>query len=156
MKRSKELAIAILLLGLLASTTAWARPNDGSGVVAFKGHAHRGHFQQHGRVAIIVGTPVAGGWSYYYRPDYRPAMPLPYYAYPYPQAVVIQSSPPLFIEQGYVDQASVEQDGNAAPQTQAPPVSFWFYCNNPKGYYPNVKSCSQAWLTVPAQSLQRR
>jgi hypothetical protein len=41
--------------------------------------------------------------------------------------------------------------------TQAPPVYskseqrqpyYWYYCQNPQGYYPNVESCPGGWIPV--------
>lgn len=42
--------------------------------------------------------------------------------------------PPAYIEQGQ---------------------SFWYYCPNPSGYYPYVKSCSEPWQHIPAQTARR-
>jgi hypothetical protein len=32
---------------------------------------------------------------------------------------------------------------------QAP--SYWYYCRSYGQYYPNVSSCPEPWVTVPAQ-----
>jgi hypothetical protein len=76
MKRIKFLLISILLLGMGASTTAWAQYH----------HHHYG-----GHVGIYVGAPL--GWMWNYPPSY-------YYGYgPYPM-MVAPSVPPTYIEQG--------------------------------------------------------
>lgn len=31
------------------------------------------------------------------------------------------------------------------------PAPTWYYCNNPRGYYPNVTACASGWRAVPAQ-----
>ncbi len=58
----------------------------------------------------------------------------PYPVYPYPQPYV----PPAVI---------VQQPPIPAP----PPTQFWYYCDNPAGYYPYVQSCPTPWRPVPAQ-----
>ena len=38
----------------------------------------------------------------------------------------------------------------AAPMVAAAPTapSYWYYCQNPAGYYPYVSECPGGWLTV--------
>jgi hypothetical protein len=31
---------------------------------------------------------------------------------------------------------------------QPEPQQYWYYCENPKGYYPNVPQCRNEWLQV--------
>jgi hypothetical protein len=59
-----------------------------------------------------------------------------WYAYPYPTypPVVVQPSPPA---QVYVQ-----------PQQAPPAESYWYYCENPKGYYPYVSQCPGGWMRV--------
>lgn len=66
---------------------------------------------------------VDGGWYFYPEPIY----PYPTYV---PPAVVVQQAPPT-------------------PQG-LPPTQNWYYCDNPKGYYPYVASCNGPWRPVPA------
>jgi hypothetical protein len=65
-----------------------------------------------------------GGYWYFY--------PQPIYPYPdyVPPAVVVQQAPPV--------------------PSGLPPAQNWYYCDNPKGYYPYVASCGTAWREVPA------
>lgn len=88
--------------------------------------AHHGH----ARFGFYIGP------GYYYPPTYY--YPPPVY-YPSPP-VVIQSSPPVYVEK---------------PTTQNNPVSptqagDWFYCAPSKTYYPYVKECAETWQKVPA------
>ncbi len=57
--------------------------------------------------------------------------PAPVYPYPtyVPPAIVVQQAPP-------------------APAGM-PPEQYWYYCDNPQGYYPYVASCNTAWRGVP-------
>lgn len=48
--------------------------------------------------------------------------PAPYYAPP----------PPVYIEQGN-------------------PAGYWYYCQNPAGYYPSVDECPGGWIRVAPQ-----
>ena len=57
----------------------------------------------------------------------RPWYPLGYYAAP---PVVIQQQLPVYIE------PEQRQSG------------YWYYCQEPQGYYPYVKSCPGGWMKV--------
>jgi hypothetical protein len=88
------------------------------GAVPADAHHFRGH--------VFVGV---GPW--WWGP---PVYPYPYPVYSSPP-VVIQQTPPVYIQQD-------------APTPAAAPQQYWYYCENPKGYYPYVPQCSQAWLKV--------
>jgi hypothetical protein len=125
MRRSKSVAVIILLLGLLASSVAWAhRSHHGAPGGGF--HHHHGHGGA--SVGVVIGTPWL--WPYY--------SPPPTYLY-YPPLAAAPASPPVYIEQGN-EQGDIEA-----------PSSYWFYCGNPKGYYPYLKDCPGGWQQVPAQ-----
>ena len=36
----------------------------------------------------------------------------------------------------------------APPVVTPPPPVYWYYCQNPPGYYPYVPQCPGGWLTV--------
>jgi hypothetical protein len=38
-----------------------------------------------------------------------------------------------------------------APPVAPPPPNFWYYCDNPPGYYPYVARCNSAFRAVPAR-----
>ena len=75
---------------------------------------------------IVIGEPIYSPWYY----------PPPYYYYPPP--VVVQSAPPVYVERDDVSQQQQRQDD-------------WFYCANPRGYYPYVKKCPGGWQRVASQ-----
>jgi hypothetical protein len=98
------LALAVLLVGATVSESALAR----------------------GRVFLGFNFGFPG---YYY--------PAPYYYYPppyYAAPVVIQNSPPVYVER------------NDAPAPEA--QSYWYYCAATRGYYPYVKECPGGWQKV--------
>jgi hypothetical protein len=66
---------------------------------------------------------VGGFWYFYPEPVY----PYPTYI---PPAIVVQEAPPI--------------------PSGLPPAQFWYYCDNPHGYYPYVASCNGPWREVPA------
>ena len=72
--------------------------------------------------SVAIGPPVYGpGW---WGPGYYG--PPPYYAPP----PVVAQSPPVYVERG-----RSESD-------------YWYYCQNPQGYYPYVQSCPGGWMRV--------
>jgi len=89
------------------------------------------------RVFVGVGVaPVWWGYPYWW---YYP--PPPYYVYAPPTVVVQQ--PPVYVEQ---------QPALPAPPAGSAPVTqqFWYYCQPADAYYPNVQTCTDPWIKVPA------
>lgn len=87
---------------------------------------HRHHSHSRASVGVVFGAP----WPYY-----GPPYPYyyPYYPYPYPPVVTVPSSPPVYIERS---QDEVESE------------NYWYYCSNPKGYYPYIRECKTNWQRV--------
>jgi hypothetical protein len=69
-----------------------------------------------------VGWPY-GGWPYGYHGGW------PYVGWPYYPPAATQA-PPAY---------------NQPVQRQS---YYWYYCQDPQGYYPYVKSCPGGWITV--------
>ncbi|NJD34378.1 MAG: hypothetical protein FIA96_06015 [Betaproteobacteria bacterium] len=127
--------LVLILFGILANGSAMAQ--------------HRyGHGHNHGpvvRFGFSYGFPIYG-------PGYFPA---PYYTYPgyvvpapayvYPPAVIVNSSPPVYVER------SITQTEPAPSQTQ----NDWYYCAGSQTYYPYTKHCPGGWQRVPAQPSPR-
>jgi len=53
----------------------------------------------------------------------------PYYYAPPP---VVAQEPPVYVE----------------PAPPQPQTVYWFYCQNPQGYYPYVQQCPGGWMRV--------
>jgi hypothetical protein len=83
---------------------------------------HWEHAFHHGRFAWWWVVGI--GWYFYPEPIY----PYPVYV---PPTVVDEIVPPV--------------------PTGAPPVSTWYYCDDPQGYYPYVASCKGPWHAVPVE-----
>jgi hypothetical protein len=93
----------------------------GGGGGGFRGGHGGGHFRG--------GVWFGPGW--WWDPFLYPYYPYPYYPY-YDQApVVIQQQPEYLL-----------------PEQQPQEASYWYFCRNPKGYYPYVKKCPGGWLKV--------
>jgi hypothetical protein len=80
----------------------------------------------HFRGSIWIG-PEWGGWGPWWWPPYYPNYP--YYSEP---PVVIQQQPPAYVE----------------PTPEPEEQYYWYFCQNPQGYYPYVKKCPSGWLKV--------
>ncbi len=75
-----------------------------------------------------------------------PAIPIPYYAPP----PVVYAPPPVYYAAGQPAPVYAPPR-RAAPAPVAPQAQTWYYCDNPKGYYPYVSACNAGWRQVPAQ-----
>jgi len=68
-------------------------------------------------------------------------LPFRYPHYAEPPPVVVREQPPAYIP----------------PQQPAAPVqNYWYYCQNPQGYYPYVKQCTHQWMRVVPTPLPAR
>jgi hypothetical protein len=79
-------------------------------------------------IRVGGGPPYVYPYSYYY--------PNLYSYYPYPILQSYDMSPP-----------EVTVEPPAYSQQQEQPY-YWYYCQNPQGYYPYVKSCPGGWTQV--------
>ncbi|HJV25649.1 MAG TPA: hypothetical protein VJ673_08170 [Aromatoleum sp.] len=124
MKWIKCVIALLLLMGLVIPEVASA---DRGG----RGHGGGGH------VGLFVGVPLYWGWPgpYY---AYPPYYGYPSYYYPYPP-VVIEQQPPVYIERS---------DDETSSRSSARPEGYWYYCDRPAGYYPDVKECPDGWQRV--------
>ena len=140
------LAVAALAVALVPATSAFADDHRGRGHEERRGERHedrreawrgdihrfyehdydrwRGGRWWHGRHEGRLGWWwLVGGLWYFY--------PAPVYPHPDPYR------PPIIV------------NVPAPPVEQAPP-QFWYYCANPRGYYPYVTQCFSTWQRVLA------
>ncbi len=77
----------------------------------------------------LWGYPYGWGYPYAYPYGY------PYYGYPYsyPYAYSYPSYPPADTQ---------------LPVPSEPQQSYWYYCQDPQGYYPYVRNCPGGWTQV--------
>lgn len=150
MKQIKVLCLVIALIGSMTANCAWARGGGGHGGGfggrygggfggshyggGFGGHYGGGRGYGHGNYGyggLGLGLGLAYGLGYYGGYGYGG---YPYYNYP-PTVVTVPVAPPVYIQQ--------------TPQVvQQNPSGYWYYCNNPEGYYPYIKQCPNGWQQV--------
>jgi len=123
----RTLSIAAALGALLLAAPAFAQ--------------HGGFYRGPGvRFGVNIGVPLFP----YYGAPYAYA---PYYP-PYNPPVVIQSAPPVYVEQQGNAMAS------APPAASAPASNDLFFCSDSKTYYPYVTQCASPWQRVTPQAPQ--
>jgi hypothetical protein len=89
-------------------------------------HGHYGHYRGWGPRFYWGGSIVLGSPWY-------PWYPYPYGYYAAPPSYV--QPPPVYVE------------------PQQPQQNYWYYCQDPQGYYPYVKNCPGGWMkVVPEQA----
>jgi hypothetical protein len=109
-------------------------------VTAVPSYAWRGH-HFHGGPRVFVGFGPWWGYPWWGYPYWY--YPPPYYVYSSPTVVVQQ--PPVYVEQ--------QPAGAPAPPASAPQQQqYWYYCQPSGAYYPNVATCTEPWIKVPARS----
>jgi hypothetical protein len=93
-----------------------------------------------GHTRVVVGASISFGYPVHWgpypwrAPRYywgRPVVvlrPHPYY-YAAPP-IIIEQQPPVYVQQD-------EQQAD-----------YWYYCQNPAGYYPYVQTCPEGWMKV--------
>jgi len=97
---------------------------------SYHGGSYYGHGGNNGHgnsynFGLSIG-PGWGGWG----PGWWGPPAYPYYPY--------YSSPPVVI--GQQPQVYAQQNQQES--------GYWFYCQNPQGYYPYINSCPGGWMKV--------
>jgi hypothetical protein len=96
----------------------------GSAMPAYAWHGRHGFHGGHGyrRPSVVI----------------VPRVVVPFWApYPYGYPHVVVSPPPVYVQ--------------PAPRVYvqpAPPQQYWYYCDDPPGYYPYVQQCPAGWRQV--------
>jgi hypothetical protein len=115
------LGLAVLVLCGAISQSAWSWD---------RGNHRHGDFHSH--FGVFIGAPFFW-WPpepYYYSPYYYPPV----------SHVYIEEQPPVYVQRNNTPAASV-----------SPPANYWYYCQNPQGYYPYVQNCPAGWMQVVPQ-----
>ena len=133
----RPLALALILGGGSLSLAAPAEAGGWHG--GYHGGWHGGCCWGGSSFSLFFGFPAFYPYPAY---SYYPAYPYP--AYPYP-AYSYSYAPPYYPPAPPVTMAQ------QAPPPGPAPVQYWYYCDNPRGYYPYVRSCGAGWRAVPAQ-----
>ena len=141
------LLAAAAALAMLAASPAEAQQHPGDfhgGQGHYEGRAehgyrdrHPGHFAEHDWGVWRGGAwrhewhDGRFGWWWLVGPDWY-YYPEPLYPYPNPYVPPTVEAAPAVAGEG------------------PPPAQYWYYCDNPPGYYPYVATCQTQWRPVPA------
>jgi hypothetical protein len=131
MKHIKVAGLILVLLGVMSNNSVYAKGGHGAGhfigghpgFYPGGGWGHRHYYNGMG-----LGLGLGYGLGYYGGSYYSP------YYYP-PAVIAVPVTPPVYIQQ-------------PPPVIQQYPAGYWYYCNNPQGYYPYIKQCPGGWLQV--------
>ena len=125
------IALPVLLLPALASAHGPQRHSRVQWGVSFGTGYHSPYYSPYYSPFYSPHySPFFGSsWPGYWGPSVVYSAPL--YT---PPPVVIQSSPPVYIER---------------PSAEPPATAYWYYCAPTKAYYPYVSDCTEAWQRVP-------
>ena len=130
----KRIVIGILVV-LVGFVTIGLLPDNASARGSWQrwnGNGWHGGHGWHGHGSRVV---VGVGFPFWYPGPYAYGYPYGYPAYGYPAyagPAVVESPPPV-----YMQQESAQQ--------------YWYYCQNPQGYYPYVRECPNGWMQVVPQ-----
>ncbi len=132
MKWIKSSLLMLIAVSAATAGTAWAD----------RGHFGGYHGGFHGGARVGLGIYV-NPFPLFYGPSYYgPA----YYPYPYYNEVVVAPAPTtVYVEPA----ATISPSYNSVQPGQS---SDWYYCHNPDGFYPSVKTCPSGWQRVPPQA----
>lgn len=86
---------------------------------------------------VPIPFPWYDPWPYHPWRHY----PDPWYPYP-PRVVTVPSAPPVYIERELGE--------------ESPAAGYWYWCDDPPGYYPTVHECPGGWLQVPPRPTDTR
>ena len=90
-------------------------------------------------ILFVTGLMVGGAQAHWHG-YYRGWGPRVYWGVP----VVV--GPPLY-PYGYYPPPVVVQQAPVYVQPQEEPY-YWYYCEDPKGYYPYIQNCPGGWMKV--------
>lgn len=111
-------AIARLLLTIMLVILAVSLPVNEA----------QGRHARHGGGHVGIGLYLGPTWDpWWWGPPYYP-----YYPYYQQPPVIIRQEPEIYIQPN--------------PPTEQP--RYLYYCQEPKGYYPDVKKCPNGWMKV--------
>jgi hypothetical protein len=124
MKKATYLAMTVIALLLVSAINGHAGGYYGGG-------HYRGGWG--GGPAFRGGVWIGPGWGAWGPGWGGWGWGLPVYPYYATTEVIIQQQPPVYVEP---QQSQPEEEG------------YWYYCQNPQGYYPYVKKCPNGWMKV--------
>ncbi|MDO8701507.1 MAG: hypothetical protein Q7J77_03690 [Undibacterium sp.] len=138
----KQLLITMLMLASVSTSSAWANGRH---------HGPRIGFGFGTGIGLGIGLGL-GTLTYpsriNYSRNYYPGYYYPYQTTYYPEVLVETAVSPAPATV-YVRQAETMTSVQPAVSANG---SDWYYCHNPDGFYPSIKTCPSGWQRVPAQA----
>jgi hypothetical protein len=133
----KALQAALTALAVMAAVPPSSQAGGPDGWHGGHGHGH-GYGYGWNHSAFRAGYVIGG----FYGPGFlwpRPWGPYLQYGYGYGPAPYAYAPPPVVVQQP--PQVYMQQDA----REDSP---YWYYCQNPQGYYPYVSRCASGWMQV--------
>jgi hypothetical protein len=142
MLRKTSIALVVASLVLTSAGVSQAQPNAGRGHAAPGGaqFAGRPAMQAHPGFAVRPGVPANRFAS---RPGFVPGRHF------HRGGVFVGVAP--FVVGGAIAYGAAPYYYDPGYAYSAPAPSYWYYCQSYGAYYPDVPSCPEAWVPVPAQ-----
>jgi len=135
----KKVANVFLAAALVIIVTSWSVCFEQAAYAEPGWRGSRG-----GRTGFGPGYVRHGGHSgIWFGPGWGLWEPFLYSGYPYPYYV----QTPVVVSPQDEEYLPTEP-----PQKEA---TYWYYCRNPKGYYPYVKRCPDGWMKVVPETAPR-
>jgi hypothetical protein len=117
-----------------------------AGTASAAGDARAGH-------PGLTHAAWRGGWGPRFRGGvfFGPSIGFGLYAPLWAPPPVYYAPPPVVVQQGYAAPPAYAAPAYGPPPAAAAPnPGYWYYCNDPQGYYPYIRECGGQWQTVPA------
>ena len=145
-----SVALAALLIALAEPT--WAQAGSSATDLAPRGGPRYPRDPDGGRRAWRHerGPPRAGGW---WGPGggwmvQEPSLPSLFFAPAIPLPMLAPPSGAAWMGAGLPGPGEVF--GGSVSGPGPPPVQFWYWCADPRGYYPAVPTCNGPWQELAA------
>lgn len=145
-RMKRFIQMSVMTISILMACALPGEAARGRGAIITRsgpvGHTTRvgGHFYGGGHY-YGGGWRWGPAWSIGFWGTGYPYYGYPYYDYPYYR---YYDAPPVIIEQPPAE-VYVEPDTQQA--TPEEPI-YWYFCQEPQGYYPYVKECPNGWMKV--------
>ena len=123
MKKFMRIVLGLMVVLIVATLPVNADRGGRGGGHFGHGGGHFGHGGGHAEFGLFIGPGLwwPGWWD-----------PYPYYPYYPSPPVIVQQPSELYVQ--------------PAPQVETP--GYWYFCQEPQGYYPYVKKCPKGWIKV--------
>jgi hypothetical protein len=103
-------------------------------------------------VAVVTSEPAAPHYWYYCNAPQGYYPYVPECAGPWQRQIAAAADPAAGPAVGAMTAPPSAMPVPPAPPAPAPTAQYWYFCDNPHGYYPSVPQCSVPWQRMPAST----